>query len=214
MPTHTETPTLEPPTGPAGRARAAAAPAQSAPRLPSPGSSTRRKSAPSRHRDEAGERLAEERVRETSRLSQARGKPEGRICAQDLLLLDPADPATDPAGSGAPSSRISARAPRGQAAADLEGAPERTRIANCEDCQLKRPTFGLPAEGKVRWCFGCAKAHTGAADVSSSSGTELGMPSVKGGAGAGAGGNFLCLGAPLLLFRWRVVCGAAWATVQ
>jgi hypothetical protein len=44
-------------------------------------------------------------------------------------------------------------------------------MGNCEDCQLKRPTFGLPAEGKVRWCFGCATAHTGAADVSSSSGT-------------------------------------------
>jgi hypothetical protein len=35
----------------------------------------------------------------------------------------------------------------------------------CEDCQLKAPSFGLPAEGKARWCGGCAKAHTGAVDV-------------------------------------------------
>ena len=35
----------------------------------------------------------------------------------------------------------------------------------CEGCQLTRPHFGLPAEGKVRWCAGCAKAHAGAVDV-------------------------------------------------
>jgi hypothetical protein len=35
----------------------------------------------------------------------------------------------------------------------------------CEDCELKLPTFGLPAEGKKRWCSGCAKAHAGAVDV-------------------------------------------------
>jgi hypothetical protein len=23
----------------------------------------------------------------------------------------------------------------------------------CEDCQIKQPTFGLPAEGKSRWCW-------------------------------------------------------------
>jgi hypothetical protein len=45
------------------------------PRLPSPGSSTRRKSVPSRHRDETDEQLAEKLVRETSHLLQARGKP-------------------------------------------------------------------------------------------------------------------------------------------
>ena len=31
----------------------------------------------------------------------------------------------------------------------------------CEDCQLKMPSFGLPAHGKKRWCGGCAKAHAG-----------------------------------------------------
>ena len=35
----------------------------------------------------------------------------------------------------------------------------------CEGCQLKVPSFGLPAEGKARWCSGCAKAHVGAADI-------------------------------------------------
>ena len=29
----------------------------------------------------------------------------------------------------------------------------------CEDCGLKRPTYGLPAEGRQRWCAGCAAAH-------------------------------------------------------
>jgi hypothetical protein len=32
---------------------------------------------------------------------------------------------------------------------------------------VKQPTFGLPAEGKKRWCGGCAKAHAGAVDVHS-----------------------------------------------
>jgi hypothetical protein len=36
----------------------------------------------------------------------------------------------------------------------------------CESCQLKRPNFGLPAEGKARWCSGCAKEHAGAVDIS------------------------------------------------
>ena len=35
----------------------------------------------------------------------------------------------------------------------------------CEGCQLKLPNFGLPAEGKKRWCAGCAKGHAGAVGV-------------------------------------------------
>ena len=35
----------------------------------------------------------------------------------------------------------------------------------CEGCQLKMPSFGLPAEGKERWCSGCAKTHEGAVNV-------------------------------------------------
>ena len=35
----------------------------------------------------------------------------------------------------------------------------------CEDCQLKGPSCGLPAEGKARWCGGCAKGHAGAVAV-------------------------------------------------
>ena len=37
----------------------------------------------------------------------------------------------------------------------------------CEDCGLKRPSFGLAAEGKkMRWCSGCSKAHAGAVSKS------------------------------------------------
>jgi hypothetical protein len=35
----------------------------------------------------------------------------------------------------------------------------------CEGCQLKETTFGLLAEGKRRWCGGCAKAHAGAVSL-------------------------------------------------
>ena len=37
----------------------------------------------------------------------------------------------------------------------------------CEDGKLKVPSFGLPAEGKVRWCAGCARGHGGAQDLKS-----------------------------------------------
>ena len=36
----------------------------------------------------------------------------------------------------------------------------------CEGCQLKQANFGLPAEGKRRWCGGCAKGHAGAVSIS------------------------------------------------
>jgi hypothetical protein len=35
----------------------------------------------------------------------------------------------------------------------------------CEGCGLKRPNFGLPLDGKRRWCGGCAKGHAGAVVV-------------------------------------------------
>jgi hypothetical protein len=35
----------------------------------------------------------------------------------------------------------------------------------CEDCGLTRPSLGLPAEGKQRWCSSCAKGHLGAANI-------------------------------------------------
>jgi hypothetical protein len=41
------------------------------------------------------------------------------------------------------------------------------RNKKCEGCQLKQPAFGLPAEGKARWCSGCAKGHAGAMDATS-----------------------------------------------
>jgi hypothetical protein len=43
--------------------------------------------------------------------------------------------------------------------------PTADRIGPCEDCGLKRQNFGLPAEGKRRWCGGCAKAHAGSANL-------------------------------------------------
>ena len=54
---------------------------------------------------------------------------------------------------------------------DSKGRPgdalllERRQKKKCEDCQLKRPSFGLLAEGKSRWCAGCAKGHAGAVDL-------------------------------------------------
>ena len=36
---------------------------------------------------------------------------------------------------------------------------------NTESCQLKQPNFGLPAEGKSRWCAACAKGHAGAVNL-------------------------------------------------
>jgi hypothetical protein len=39
--------------------------------------------------------------------------------------------------------------------------------AKCEDCGLKLPVFGLPVEGKRRWCAGCAQGHAGAEDMNS-----------------------------------------------
>eukprot|EP01051_Picozoa_sp_SAG22_P016417 SAG22_NODE_2315_length_2729_cov_75.033080_3_plen_44_part_00 len=35
----------------------------------------------------------------------------------------------------------------------------------CEDCGLKMPTYGLPAEGKKRWCVGCSKQKGGAVSL-------------------------------------------------
>jgi hypothetical protein len=32
----------------------------------------------------------------------------------------------------------------------------------CEDCGLKQPSLGLPDDEAMRWCSGCAKAHSGA----------------------------------------------------
>jgi hypothetical protein len=44
-----------------------------------------------------------------------------------------------------------------------------------EGCSLKQPKFGLPAEGKKRWCSGCAKAHAGAVDVVSKKSEGYGL---------------------------------------
>jgi hypothetical protein len=35
----------------------------------------------------------------------------------------------------------------------------------CEDCQKKRPNFGMPGERKARWCHGCSQKHPGAENV-------------------------------------------------
>jgi hypothetical protein len=37
---------------------------------------------------------------------------------------------------------------------------------DCEDCRARRPSYGLAAERKLRWCGGCAKAlHPAAVDL-------------------------------------------------
>jgi hypothetical protein len=48
-----------------------------------------------------------------------------------------------------------------------EGHAGAVNVVNkkCEGCQLKVPNFGVSAEGKARWCGGCAKGHAGAVDV-------------------------------------------------
>ena len=49
--------------------------------------------------------------------------------------------------------------------ADAAGQLHRNAL-HCEGCGLKAPSFGLPAEGKVRCCSDCAKAHMGVVNVS------------------------------------------------
>ena len=48
-----------------------------------------------------------------------------------------------------------------------EGARGAVNVSNkmCEGCQLKRPTYGLPAERKKRWCGVCAKGRVGVVNV-------------------------------------------------
>ena len=53
------------------------------------------------------------------------------------------------------------------------------KVKQCEDCGLKQPSFGLPVDGKKRWCVGCAKAHAGAVNVSKKcEGCGLKVPSL------------------------------------
>ena len=61
---------------------------------------------------------------------------------------------------GAGTKPAAARKDAAKACADPAAANKK-----CEDCQLKVPSFGLPAEGKKRWCSGCAKAHAEAVDI-------------------------------------------------
>ena len=54
-----------------------------------------------------------------------------------------------------------------------EAAGLRKKKKQCERCGLKRAKIGLPAEGKVRWCSGCAdKAHAGVEDFQNKKGDE------------------------------------------
>jgi hypothetical protein len=43
-----------------------------------------------------------------------------------------------------------------------EKVAKQSQQRTCEDCVPKAPTFGLVAEGKKRWCAGCANRHAGA----------------------------------------------------
>jgi hypothetical protein len=100
------------------------------PRLPSSGSSARRKSAPSRHRDEADEQLAEKLVRATSRLSQARGESEIKPPPAGERLAKRA-PVPPEGGAVAPVTKRR----RGGGAAPLSGA----------FCRRSRPRVPLPS---------------------------------------------------------------------
>ena len=41
----------------------------------------------------------------------------------------------------------------------MRAAARRTQREMCEGCGLKRPSYGLPPERRVRWCAGCAAAE-------------------------------------------------------
>jgi hypothetical protein len=72
----------------------------------------------------------------------------------------------------------------------------------CESCQLKLPSFGLPAEGKARWCAGCAKAHAGAISFASNKKCE----------GCGEKGAYF--GQPSEGVRWCAGCAKGHAGAE
>jgi hypothetical protein len=100
------------------------------------------------------------------------------------ILLEPDPTGVDGArrqsseSSETTSTRRAPAAPSMSAAGAL-GAPRRPPSAGrdvpkmamrpgralCEECGLKQPNFGLLAEGRRRWCSGCAKPHAAAVDL-------------------------------------------------
>ena len=42
------------------------------------------------------------------------------------------------------------------------GAVRLQKPKQCEGCSLKRPSYGLPADRKMRWCGDCKEEHPGA----------------------------------------------------
>ena len=59
----------------------------------------------------------------------------------------------------------------------LELASERKKPRKmCEGCGLKQPSYGLPAEGRKRWCAGCAKKNHPRAVASSRMGPAASAP--------------------------------------
>ena len=61
------------------------------------------------------------------------------------------------AGKAAKAAKAAAKAAKAAGAQNIA-----TKC--CEDCALKVAKFGLPAEGRRRWCGGCATGHAGALD--------------------------------------------------
>ena len=49
----------------------------------------------------------------------------------------------------------------------------------CEGCGIKQPHFGLPAEGRKRWCGGCARKNHPSAVSSSRKGPAASAPSPR-----------------------------------
>ena len=71
----------------------------------------------------------------------------------------------------------------------------------CEDCALKAPNFGLLAEGKKRWCAGCAKAHAGAQSMDTRVAAGSGRGSGQTGRKRGLYQVNHCIAAPALKRR-------------
>ena len=44
----------------------------------------------------------------------------------------------------------------------------------CEGCQQKYPSFGLPLEGKARWCDACSEEHVDSVNVKGEAYLEAG----------------------------------------
>ena len=61
------------------------------------------------------------------------------------------------------------------------------RRSPCEDCHLKDPSFGMPAERRRRWCHSCSAHHPGAVSLKNRADRPMGRRAVGRAASAVAG---------------------------